>query len=206
MSKKDYFPEKMDAQNTWFGTWLANIAAVLTTLLLGATHADAVKAKITTCRTKFTEWKDAKAQALSKSNAYKAALKDAVAAVRTYNQNLKTTTGYTPEVGSTIGIEGPESEFNPTTAKPDGEAIYEGGHVTLDFTKPEEVKKVLINGRRGPETTFTEVATDTNSPYNDYRPNLDPSKPENREYQIWFVDKDGNLIGQVSDTIKITVP
>ena len=206
MAKKDYFPVKIDAQDTWFETWLNNIVAVLTALGLAATHADAVKAKITDCRTKFTDWKNAKAQALSKSNTYKAAIKDTLLSLRPYNQNLKTTTGYTAAIGSTIGIEGPESTFDPTTAKPEGEAIYEGGQVTIEFTKPEEVKMVSIKSRRGGETTFTDLAVDTNSPYNDNRANLEPTKPENREYTLQYMDKDNRLIGQVSDTVKVTVP
>ena len=206
MAKQDYFPTKGDAQDTWFGTWLANIAAVLTALGLIATHADDVKAKIAACRTAFTDWKNAKAQALSKSNTFKAALKACLLLLRPYNQNLKTTSGYTPEIGNTIGIEGPESTFDPTTAKPEGEAIYEGGQVTIEFTKPEEVKMVLIKCKRGSETAFTDLANDTNSPYNDHRANLDPAKPENREYTLQYVNNKGELIGQVSDTVKITVP
>ena len=177
MAKKDYFPTKIDAQDTWFGTWLANIAAVLTALGLVNTHADAVKAKIANCRTKFTDWKDAKAQALAKSNIFKTALADTLLSLRPYNQNLKTTTGYTTDIGNTIGIEGPESSFDPTTAKPEAEAIYEGGQVTIEFTKPEEVKMVLIKCKRGSETAFTDLANDTNSPYNDHRANLDAAKP-----------------------------
>jgi hypothetical protein len=206
MAKQDYFPGKIDEQDTWFERWLANIAAVLTALGLAGTHADAVKAKIANVRTKFTEWKNAKAQALSKSNAFRSALADALKDLRPYNQNLKTTSGYTETIGNTIGIEGPDSSFDPTTAKPAGSAVYEGGQVTIDFNKPVEVKQILIKCKRGSETTFTDVATDTNPPYNDFRPNLDPLKPENREYTLQFMDRDNRLIGQVSDTIKVTVP
>ena len=66
MAKQDYFPDKIDAQDTWFETWLNNILAVLTALGLAVTHANAVKTKITDCRTKFTDWKNAKAQALAR--------------------------------------------------------------------------------------------------------------------------------------------
>ncbi|HLG33407.1 MAG TPA: hypothetical protein VI757_00880 [Bacteroidia bacterium] len=206
MAKQDYFPKKIDAKDTWFATWLANIAAVLAALLLPLTHADAVKLKINDCRTKFTDWKNTKALALSKSSIFKAALKDTLLSLRPYNQNLKTTTGYSEALGNTIGIEGAESTFDPTTAKPEAEAIYEGGQVTIEFTKPQEVKQVSIKSKRGAETVFTDLATDTNSPYNDNRDNLDITKPENREYILQYMNKDNQLIGQVSDTIKVTVP
>lgn len=204
--KKDYFPTKIDAQDTWFGTWLLNIAAFLASLLLPVTHADAVKLKINNCRTKFTDWKNAKAVALSKSNEYKDAIKDTLKDLRPYNQNLKTTVGYTESLGNTIGIEGPQDTFDPTTAKPEGEAVYEGGQVTVDFSMPRQVAILLITGKRGSETTFTTVATDTNPPYNDHRTNLDPTRPENREYIIQYMDGNNQLIGQQSDVIRVTVP
>ncbi|MBK5285226.1 MAG: hypothetical protein JJE25_07460, partial [Bacteroidia bacterium] len=65
MAQQDYFPDKTDAQDTWFDVWLTNIAAVLVALLLAPTHSAAVKTKINDCRTKFTDWKNAKAQALA---------------------------------------------------------------------------------------------------------------------------------------------
>ena len=65
---------------------------------------------------------------------------------------------------------------------------------------------VQISCKRGSETALSFVATDTNSPYNDNRQNLDPTKPENREYVLKYMDENNQLIGQPSDTIKITVP
>ena len=206
MAKQDYFPTTNDGQDTWFGTWLANIAALLASLVLPATQADAVKMKITNCRLKYTAWKNAKAQALAASNTYKATLKDTLKDLRPFNQNLKTTTGYSPALGNTVGIEGAESTFDETTAKSQGKAIYEGGQVTIEFSKPAEVPMVVIRCKRGDETAFSFVSTDTNSPYNDHRPNLDPMHPENREYDIQFMNKDSQLIGQLSDVVKIVVP
>jgi len=205
MAKQDYFPTKIDAQDTWFATWLANIAAAIVSLILPPTYADAVKTKINDTRAKFTDMKNARAQYLSKSSAYKLSLKDTMLALRPMNQNIKTTPGYTDTIGNTIGIEGPDSSFDPTTAKPAGEAIYEGGQVTIEFTKPFEVKQVHIKSKRGAETVFTDLANDTNSPYNDNRENLDPSKPEKREYTLQYMNKDNQLIGQLSDTVSIVV-
>jgi hypothetical protein len=206
MAKEDYLPTGIEEIDSWFGVWQTNIASVLTALSLPATHADTVKAKIVVARTAFTDWKNEKALAKSKSSDYKAKLKLAVEALRPYSQNLKTTPGYAVAIGDTIGIEGPESNFNPATAKPEGKAFYEGGEVTVLFTKPRQVKAAYITCKRGSETTFTYLATDTNSPYDDHRLNLDITKPENREYIIQYVDENNQLFGQPSDTIKVTVP
>ena len=206
MAKQDYLPKEIDDIDTFFETWKNNIAALLASLGLALTHADAAKLKVSDTRTKFSAWKDIKAQAQSKADTFYASLKDTLETLRPYNQNLKTTTGYTPALGTTVGIEGPEeTPFDETTAKPAGKAIYEGGQVTIKFNKPRQVASVEIKCRRGADTAFSFVADDTNSPYNDNRANLDVSKPENREYVLQYKNKAGALIGQPSDTVKITV-
>lgn len=207
MAKQDYIPKEIDQIDTFFETWEDNIAALLVSLGLAATHADSVKTRVTDTRTKFTAWKDIKTQAQSKADAFYSSLNNTLEKFRPYNQNLKTTPGYTTTLGETVGIEGPEeTPFDETTAKPKGKAIYEGGQVTIKFNKPKQVASVEIKCKRGNETSFTFVADDTNSPYNDNRANLDITKPENREYLLQFKNKAGSLIGLPSDTVKVTTP
>lgn len=207
MAKQDYIPKGIDDIDTFFETWKTNIPTVIATLGLPPTHADAVLLRVADTRAKFTAWKDIKTQAQSKADDFYTSLKSTLTGFRPYNQNLKTTSGYTTALGETIGIEGPEeTPFDETTAKPKGKAIYEGGQVTVSFNKPKQVASVEIKSKRGNETSFTYLADDTNSPYNDARTNLDASKPESREYILQFRSKAGSLIGQPSDTVKITVP
>ena len=207
MAKQDYIPNEIDALDTFLETWQANIAAALTSLTLGASHADVVKEKVADTRGKFTAWMQAKTDAQTSSKTFYESLADTLVGLRTYNQNLKTSAGYTPSIGQSIGIEGPEeSPFDESNAKPKVKGLYEGGHVTLKFNKPRQVTSVEIKCKRGAETTFSFVADDTNSPYADNRANLETGKPESREYTLQFKNKEGNLIGQTSDVVKVTMP
>ncbi|MFI5218838.1 MAG: hypothetical protein ACHQNT_05060 [Bacteroidia bacterium] len=206
MAKQDYLPDEIDDLDTWHQTWLNNIAAVLASLGLAATHADAVKTKVNKVRTSFQDWKDKKAEAISFSNIFKADRKTAEEAVRPYSKNLKTTPGYTPAIGSTIGIEGPEESIDPATAKPALKGSYTGGEGVIKFKDHKAARSIRFTSKRGSETAFTYLADDTNSPYNDTRANLDPAKPETRKYIGQYVDVDGKLIGLQSDEITITFP
>src|SRR5436190_23299746 len=105
MAKKDFLPRDQDERDTFLDRWLANIPSVLTSLSLPATYADAVKTKVTAQRTSFADWKNEKALAASKSDAYQLANTSMENDLRVFNQNLKTTTGYTTTIGDTIGIE-----------------------------------------------------------------------------------------------------
>jgi len=206
MAKKDYLPNEVDDLDTWYQTWLNGISAVLTALGLAGTHADATKTKVTQCRTSFQTWKDLKQDASEASENFKTDRGGAEDAIRPYSKNLKSTPGYTTALGASIGIEGPEESVDPSTAKPKVKASYEGGEVVLKFNTHPAARSIRFNSKRASEMSFTFLSDDTNPPYNDNRQNLDPSKPENREYTGQYVDKSGNLIGQPSDIVKITVP
>lgn len=206
MAKDDYLPKDLDDLDTWYENWVEKIPDVLTALGLGATHADAVKAKIGTARTLLSEWKAIKQSALAKSAEFQAANKDAIADLRPYNQQLKNMSGFTEDLGRALDIIGPESTFDPSSAKPKVRGLVEGGGITIKFNNPREVRGVRITCKRGDETSHTFLAVDTNSPYNDMRPNLDPSKPEKREYILQFINKQDQLIGQPSDAFVITAP
>ncbi|HLG34181.1 MAG TPA: hypothetical protein VI757_04815 [Bacteroidia bacterium] len=206
MAKQDYLPDEIDDLDTWYQTWQNNIAAVLAALGLPLTHADAVKVKVTKERDSFQKWKDKKAEAVSFSDIFKADRKATEAVVRPYSKNLKTTTGYTPAIGDTIGIEGLEESVDPATAKPVIKGSYTGGEGVLKFKNHKAARSVRFTSKRGSETAFTYLADDTNSPYPDARANIDPAKPETREYIGQYVNVDGDLIGFPSDKITITFP
>lgn len=207
MAKQDYIPKEIDALDTFFEVWENNIAETLTALSLDPTHADAAKTRVAATRAKFTTWMDSKSFAQRDSNLFYESLTTTMLTLRPLNQNLKTTPNYTPSIGKAIGIEGAEeTPFDEANAKPKVKGLYEGGHVTLKFNKPRQVTSVEIKCKRGAETTFSYVADDTNSPYADNRANLETGKPESREYTLQFKNKDGKLIGQTSDVVKVMMP
>lgn len=206
MAKDDYLPKDLDDLDTWYENWLTNIGGVITALSLPGTHADTTKTAIVAARDKFSEWKNLKQTALAKSAEFQDTNKAAIALLRPYTQQLKNISGFTDDLGRSIGVIGPESTFNPSTAKPTVRGLVEGGGITIKFNNPKEVRGVRITSKRGDETSHTFLAVDTNSPYNDMRANLDPSKPEKREYILQFINKQDQIIGQPSDAFVITAP
>jgi len=63
---------------------------------------------------------------------------------------------------------------------------------------------VRIYSKRGSETTFTFLATDTQSPYVDNRPNLVLDTPEKREYHAFYFKNDA-VVGTQGPPVVITV-
>jgi hypothetical protein len=64
---------------------------------------------------------------------------------------------------------------------------------------------VRIYSKRGSETEFTYLATDTHSPYNDNRVKLDSGKPEERQYYAFYFSNDYE-VGQASDIVTAVMP
>jgi hypothetical protein len=62
-----------------------------------------------------------------------------------------------------------------------------------------------IYSKRGSETEFTYLATDTHSPYTDNRVKLDSGKPEERQYYAYYFSNDYE-VGQASDIVTAVMP
>jgi hypothetical protein len=204
MAKKDYIPVKQSGKDTFLESWEAKIDEVLSDLSLPATHADNVKAKVTAQRTAFTDWKNAKALAKSKSADYRKKNKEMEKALRTYHKNLKSMAAYKSPVGNKIGIEGPEEIFDRATAQPKCSGTCTGNMAAIKFSNPRQVDMVEITSRRGAETSFSFLGNATSSPYFDARPNLD-AHAETRDYIIWYII-DGKRIGKESQKFSVTLP
>lgn len=114
------------------------------------------------------------------------------------------TTLYTPAIGEDLGIIGDESTFDPTIAKPVLKVIFTANHVRISFDHPVEVAGVRIYSQRPGEADFSFLADDTNSPYDDNRPNQGAGQAETRKYKAFFII-DSQVLGLVSDVVSISV-
>jgi hypothetical protein len=77
------------------------------------------------------------------------------------------------------------------------------GSVPVDFNK-SVADGVIIESKRGSETTFSLLGSDTEPPYVDTRVNLAPG-PETRQYRARYFLNDAP-IGNWSDVLTVTVP
>ena len=117
---------------------------------------------------------------------------------------LKEATGYTTAMGMDLKIIGAEDSADHPTPKYSLK-LGQGTScqcVDIPFSKFGH-EGVYIEGKRG-GGPFEFVAIDTEKPYTDARPLLNPTQPEVREYRLRFWDK-GNPNGPWSDVQKITV-
>ena len=174
-------------------------------ILLGYTQPDidAFVNEISSCETDYFDKnskQDAAEAAVEKFNTSK---KNLVATYRLNVPRIKSSPKYTEDIGKILDIVGEEITIDPETMKPALKVISKAGVPEVKWVKYYS-EGVNIYSRRGNETVFTFLARDTVSPYVDNRPNLDPDKPEDREYYAFYVFEDQEE-GLESDTVKITV-
>jgi len=129
----------------------------------------------------------------------------AIAEIRRLSRQIKSCKTYTSGIGDDLGIirTGAHSR-DQGDWKPVLKANIVGREVVLKFQK-DSTDGIRLYSKREGEASFTFLATDTVSPYNDSREKPDPSKPEQREYYAYFFVDDREL-GQQSDVLKITIP
>jgi hypothetical protein len=123
--------------------------------------------------------------------------------IRAAIQRMKTQPGYTKAIGEQLQIEGSKSDgLNTETAKPMFKSSTSSGKVRLDWTKGD-FDGVVIESRRGAETTFSLLDKDFKSPFEDLRPNLVAGQPEVRRYRMIYLLDDA-VVGIYSDEVVIT--
>jgi hypothetical protein len=123
-------------------------------------------------------------------------------AIRKLVARMKLHNDYTQAIGEDLGVVLPAaaSKGSPT-AKPMFTATVLANGVRLDWHKGEN-SGVIIQSKRGDETTFTHLGNDTRSPYDDERVNINIAKPETRIYRMRYVVNDVE-IGVWSDEVKV---
>ena len=108
-------------------------------------------------------------------------------------------------IGKELGIIGPDVvPPDYSTVKPKLTAIVAAGAATIKFDKGE-MEGVKIYSKRGSETHFTFLGTDTHSPYHDNRPKLAADSPEERQYYAFYSEDDSD-VGIQSDVVSIVIP
>ncbi|MEI7485384.1 MAG: hypothetical protein WCK13_11805 [Ignavibacteriota bacterium] len=76
--------------------------------------------------------------------------------------------------------------------------------MTVKFDKGD-LEGVKIYSKRGSETHFTFLGTDTHSPYHDNRPKLAADVPEERQYYAFYFQNEYE-VGQQSDIVTAVLP
>ncbi|MBI5214592.1 MAG: hypothetical protein HY960_02445 [Ignavibacteriae bacterium] len=204
MQQKDFVPRPEDELVPWGDN--------LTTKL--PTHQAALEisnTSITRLQTEYGAMKDAIIAVESAKRTLQSLVQTKNDAVSTFTKDVrneaaiaKRRTGYTRAIGEDLGLEPPESSLDPTTitsAKPVFFSTHLPDAIRLDWIKGM-FDGVVIERKRGNETTFSVIGRDMKSPFDDTDKNLVSDVPEIRIYRIRYILND-QLVGQWSDEIRV---
>jgi hypothetical protein len=202
--KKDYIPHRDGDIDTYENTFVTEIDAIATACGIPALDVTALKATINAHRTKYTAMITAQNSSQNAGSANKTSKKTSVTGMRAMANRLKASPAFTDAMGRTLQVIGPDSTFDPDTAKPVLTLEMTGVDVKINFDHPREVNGVKIYSKRGSETVFSFLITDTKTPYIDTRDNQTPGSAENRKYYAFFFMDDA-IIGLQSDEVSISI-
>lgn len=120
--------------------------------------------------------------------------------LRKYIRSIKANSNYTDAMGKDLQIMGDDPTIDFSTYKPAIKATVMPGRVRIDFVK-DGLDGVHIYARLKGQPTWTKLAMDTYSPYEDSRPLATAGQPEHREFMAIGVLHDEEVTQQ-SDIIE----
>ena len=165
----------------------------------------ATNAILTDHRTAFTSMHTAKAAAKAAVALNKEKKLAAINELRRIAKKIKSSNGYTEEIGKDLGIIGTDViPPDPSTMKPTLKVKLSGHDVIIEFDK-QNMEGVRIYSKRGTQAGFEHIATDLHSPYYDTRAKLVEGSPEERQYYAFYSEDDSD-IGIQSDVVTIVIP
>ncbi|MBK8552321.1 MAG: hypothetical protein IPL53_15140 [Ignavibacteria bacterium] len=205
MPKTDYVPKRDGDLDAYEQNFVNKLTTHATTLALDPAEVTAIKNTINNHRFSFANVisKRAESKSLNEENVVRKIA--AVNEVRRAAKLIKSLKTYTNTIGDDLQIIGPDKPaIDITQLKPVLSVKMNGNEVKLRF-KREEADGIKIFSKRGSETEFTFLAISTQSPFDDNRPKMESSRPEQREYYAVFFE-DTNDLGNKSDIVRATVP
>ena len=200
------FVKKTDADfDEQEGNFVSKFATHAPTLGIDAAEVTSNKTILNGHRAIFSTMIAKKAEAKAAVSDNVAAKLKAVTELRRIAKKIKASIGYTDAIGKDLGIIGPDvAPPDYSTVKPKLNGVVAAGAATIKFDKGE-MEGVKIYSKRGSETHFSFLGTDTHSPYHDTRPKLAETGPEERQYYAYYFQNDYE-IGQQSDIMTVVIP
>jgi len=201
--RKDFFPKQQAEQIDYLKYFAAAFTRLAVQFGFTIAESDEMTVQANKCETDLAD-KLAKQEAAQTAAArFKGTLKVAEKLVRSIAARFKSHLDYTEEVGQDLDIIGEEVIIDTDDMKPELEVATAGDMPTIKWIKGQS-QGINLFSKRGTEEAFTFLALDTVSPYHDTRPNIDPNKPETRQYYAFYVIEDAQ-VGIRSDIKSLTV-
>lgn len=205
MAKQYFIPKRIPEFVTHHDNLNTQTAALVGQAGITATDATNLAADNAALHTAVSDVASADAVKQAKVATQTSVIRTVTVNEQAFANRVKNTAGYTAAIGQQLGFIGAEDTTDLTQEKPILRATaVTAGSVTVAFNK-QTSDGVRVSSKRGGETTFSFLATDTSSPYVDNRPNLVAGTPETRQYQAQYILGD-DPIGELSDLLSVTVP
>ena len=226
----DYIPTTDAALVTWFNNFSTKFAAYAPAIGLSAADVTAVNnddAMVQTLMNRVETYKQEAQEAVAYKNLMlkkplgtpapappvnpnpalpvTAPAPGILARTRALAARIKAAPAYSEAIGKDLGIVGTGDNAAPNPAAKPALAAVTAGADTVDVSFVKNgYQGVLLEGQRGTETAWTQIANLRYSPYRDSRPNVSPTAPDVRRYRAIYLHKDQST-GQYSDTVTVTV-
>ena len=199
----DFIPRSEDKLLNWLGNLKKQIALVAPVLNLSQSEEDEAIGFCDNMIKSINGCEDARVIYNTKVKEKATILVNESKNIRELANRIKTNKAYTEAIGNQLQIVGTStSDIDELTFKPTISVQLGHDFVRIKFTK-NGVDGVNVYTRLSGEKTWTFLARDTHSPYDDHRPLAVSGTPEVREYQCMGVVNDVE-IGQPSDIVSAT--
>jgi hypothetical protein len=204
MTTKDYLP-RPDAE---FAVWLQSFTVKLPAHAVALNITPAEVTQFTNdaadVANKLTDLQNTKTTLQSLTQSKNVLFAEIEKRVRDKVIIIKHQSGYTETIGEDLGIVPPKAlgkSASLDAVKPEFTAIVLPDMVRLDWLK-SQFDGVVVQSKRGTETSFTFLDKDTKSPYEDTRHNINPDVHEARTYRMRYLVKDQE-VGLWTDEVKV---
>ncbi len=203
MAKSDFMPKQDGAIATWHDCFTHGLPGLAAKYGISAGDVATAVTHNSTYKTNLTD-ANAKVAAAQASVSEKDASRDtAVSFARAVGRRIKAHPDYDPADGALLGIIGHDRTVDLRTRAPHLLGRDHGrGRVELRFKK-SSADGIKVYCKRGEETTWTHISTNTRTKFFDERPLLVAGKPELRLYRAHYILRDAD-IGEYSQELEIT--
>ena len=197
----DYIPRQESEQAIWAVNFKTNLVTQGAAVGLTPAQITALGNSSTNIVTAINNT-EAKKTAFNEALAQKESIrKNEIKFIRENVAKMKTSAGYTPTIGQSLGIIGSPIGFDSENYKAVITAANMAGIVRIKFTK-NGVDGINIYNRPKGTAVWKFLARDTKSPYDDHIALENAGQPEHWEYRAFGVIDDAE-IGQPSDIVEI---
>jgi len=197
----DYIPSREANKVIWLLNIENKIDDFLAELGITAAEAAAIKTKCSEIRTEISAYEAARTSAKQVKENKDLVIKTNEAVLRNAIQTWKLKSSFSDAVAQALGLIASQSRMDNDDYKTQLTAKVFPGRVSIEFTK-KGVDGINIYARLKGQSSFSKLAFDSHSPYEDNRPLSTAGTPEAREYMAMGVINDEE-IGQPSDIIEV---